>query len=142
MRKIAAILLLLLAVGPLCFAEGKEDGLTGLQNWRTDDSAVTAGTGMRLFGGLFLCLGVLGGVVFIARRYGGGVRPGTTGRLRVLERASLSTKSSVALIAVDGRDFIIASAGDSVAIQAVQQQGANSDRLINDLEELCENTQI
>ncbi len=143
MKRLVLALVVLLVSAPLCFGEQKPSALAGLQEWRTDDSAVTTGTGMRLFGGLFLCLGVLGGVVFVAKRYGvGGVSTSSTSRLKVLERASISNRSSVALIAIDGRDFLVASAGDSVAIQPIQQQGANSDLLIKDLEELCESSAL
>lgn len=117
---------------------------TGLNStWRTDESAVTTGTGIRMFGGLFICLGVLGAGVFVAKRFGiGGARLAGPVRLRVLERAALANRAAVCLVAVDGREFLIASSGDSVAIQSIQPQGANSDLLIKDLEELCESSAL
>ena len=69
----------------------------------------------RVLGALVLCLllAVGAAVVLKARLGGGGSAPrwlarGEPSRLRVVERVALGPQSSVALIAVDGREMLVA----------------------------------
>ncbi len=111
-------------------------------SWHTDESAVSVGTGMRMMGGLLLCLGVLGAGVYLLKR-AGLAKPNSrsSARMRVLERAPIGNRSNVSLVSIDGNDFLIATAGDSVAIQQVIKTSANND-ILQDLEALCENSQL
>ncbi len=72
-------------------------------------------TSARMIGGLFLCLGVFAIVVRLLKRHG--VRSGTgRRRIEVKERIALSSKASLTLVAIDNKEFLVASGSESVSI--------------------------
>ncbi len=71
----------------------------------------------RMIGGLLLCLGLFAAGIYAARRYmPQSSRVGKRRRLQLREKLHISSKMSATLIAVDNREFLIATSGDSVTV--------------------------
>jgi flagellar biogenesis protein FliO len=66
----------------------------------------------RSLGGLFICLGIFGAGVQIFRRYGLKQEMSSKSRLTLIERLHISPKSTLHLIALDGKEFIVATGSD------------------------------
>jgi len=75
-----------------------------------------SGSFLRMIGGLLLCLGAFAGGVRAYRKYLGQSPAGMRRRLAVLERVSVSQKGSVALITLDGKEFLVTCGTDSPRI--------------------------
>jgi flagellar biogenesis protein FliO len=77
-----------------------------------------------MIGGLFLCLGIFALGVRLFRRYAQGSQVAARRRIEVIERMQLSSKSSLLLVAVDNREFLIARGSESVQIVSNQSGSA------------------
>lgn len=66
----------------------------------------------RSLGGLFICLGIFGAGVQLFRRYGLKQDMGPKSRLTLIERLHISPKSTLHLISLDGKEFIVATGSD------------------------------
>lgn len=75
-------------------------------------------TGMfKMIGGLLLCLGLFAGGIHLLKRYAPhSKRRSNRRRLELREKLHISSKMTATLIAVDNREFLIATAGDSVTV--------------------------
>ena len=75
-------------------------------------------TGMfKMIGGLLLCLGLFAGGIHLLKRYAPHTkRHSKRRRLELREKLHISSKMTATLIAVDNREFLIATAGDSVTV--------------------------
>lgn len=73
-------------------------------------------SGARMFGGLLLCLGFLAAGVKLYQRFNPAAVVGRARRLEVRERVAISSKSSLTLVALDGKEFLVASGSDAVTI--------------------------
>ena len=77
---------------------------------------------LRMIGGLFLCFGLLGGGVHIYRRY---VLPRAMSdkrRLQIVERLPLSAKSSLLLVKLDGKEFMLSTGPEAARLIAPPRQ--------------------
>jgi hypothetical protein len=83
------------------------------------------GSALRMVGGLLLCLGLLAAGVRLQRRYGLGVAGSAKRRLQVLERVAISSKGALLLVALDGREFVLAT-GTEAAKLVLSQPRSNS----------------
>jgi flagellar biogenesis protein FliO len=79
-----------------------------------------------MVGALFFCLGVFAGGVHLYRRFAvkGGVS--SKRRLVVRERLTLSSKSSLTLVSLDGKEFVVASGSEHVTLIPTNTITANS----------------
>jgi flagellar biogenesis protein FliO len=72
---------------------------------------------LRMVGGLLFCLGLFAGGVQLYRRFCLGVSGGATQRrLRIIERVPLTQKGSLLLVALDGREFVLATGPDATSL--------------------------
>lgn len=77
-----------------------------------------AGSSFRMLGALLLCLGVFAlGLKIAVRLKGESLKPKRR-RLEVRERLSIAPKLSVTLIALDNREYLLASGAHSVTLVA------------------------
>ena len=67
----------------------------------------------RSFGGLFICLGIFGAGVQLYRRYGVPTGTSRKARLTLVERLQISPKGALHLVALDGREFIVATGSEA-----------------------------
>jgi flagellar biogenesis protein FliO len=101
---------------PLAVAE--EAALPGLALGGTHPGGLSSSimsTSARMIGGLFLCLGVFAVVVRLLKRHGARSGAGRR-RIEVRERIALSSKASLTLVAIDNKEFLVASGSESVSI--------------------------
>jgi flagellar biogenesis protein FliO len=70
----------------------------------------------RMIGGLLLCLGVFALGMRLMQKQGLKRRQGSQRRLEILEKIAISPKSSIALVALDNKEFLVASGSDAVQI--------------------------
>jgi flagellar biogenesis protein FliO len=75
-----------------------------------------AGSSLRMLGALLLCLGVFALGLKIAARIKGESFTPKRRRLEVRERLSIAPKISVTLIALDNREYLLASGANSVTL--------------------------
>jgi flagellar biogenesis protein FliO len=68
-----------------------------------------------MIGGLFLCLGVFALIVRLLKRHASRTGTGRR-RLEIRERIALSSKASLTLVAIDNREFLVASGSESVSM--------------------------
>jgi flagellar biogenesis protein FliO len=81
----------------------------------TDSGSVTASC-LRMVGALFFCLGVFAGGVHLYRKFGTKSGASSKRRMMVRERLSLSSKSALILVSLDGKEFIVASGSEHVTL--------------------------
>lgn len=74
----------------------------------------TTGSCLRMIGALCLCLGVFAGGVQLYKSRGGVSRLGSKRRLMIREKLPLSAKSSIFLVSLDGREFLVSSGPDQI----------------------------
>lgn len=74
----------------------------------------TTGSCLRMLGALCFCLGIFAGGIQLYRRYAGVSRIGSRRRLAVHEKLPLTSKSSLLLVSLDGREFLVSSGSDRV----------------------------
>jgi flagellar biogenesis protein FliO len=72
----------------------------------------TTGSLFKMLGGLLFCLGIFGGGIHLLKRYGGQAHVGGKRRLKVIERVSLTTKTSLLLVTFDGKEMLVAAGPD------------------------------
>jgi flagellar biogenesis protein FliO len=112
---VAAVAAVLLCTG----VAAAEPGQIGLSTIPTAEPISVSGSVVRMLGGLFLCIGAFTGGIHLYRKFllkgpiGGGRR------LTILERVSVSQKGSVALVSLDGREFLVTVGPDSPRIVPV-----------------------
>lgn len=68
---------------------------------------------LRMVGGLFLCLGMFGCGIHVYRRYVLPRTGSTQRRLQLVERLQISQKSSLVLVKLDGKEFIMSTGAES-----------------------------
>lgn len=79
------------------------------------DSSVTT-SAFRMIGALCLCLGVLGLGMKLSRKFGVGVNRSPHKRIEVREKIPLSSKTSLLLVAVDNREYLVTSGPENVTL--------------------------
>jgi len=77
-------------------------------------------TGFRLMKGLLLCLGVFAIGIYIAKRLG--LKPAVAGgkKIRILDRAALTPRSSLVLVEAEGKSVLVAVGSEHVALLEVK----------------------
>lgn len=86
------------------------------------DSFNAQSSALRMVGGLFLCLGLLGAGVHIYKRY---VLPRSLSsqrRMQVVERLQISPKSSLVLVKLDGKEFVMTTGSESTRVVPLQSR--------------------
>ena len=93
-----------------------ETPAVGIANFAASDSGSVTASCLRMVGALFFCLGVFAGGVHLYRKFGS--RGGTSSKRRMVvrERLSLSSKSALVLVSLDGKEFVVASGSEQVTI--------------------------
>ena len=71
---------------------------------------------IRMIGGLFLCMGVFGGGIHLYKKFIAKTSGGLRRRMTVIERLPVGQKSSLVLVALDGREFLIATGPDATTV--------------------------
>jgi len=110
LRCFVVICVVLLTGAGQCWAEGAAApaGLAAAQQFDMGSSL------RRMVGGFLFCLGLFGGGIQLYRRFClGGSGASTQRRMRILERVPLSQKGALLLIALDGREFVLATGPDA-----------------------------
>ena len=67
----------------------------------------------RMLGGFLFCLGLFGAGIHFYKRYFMQAGSRTERRLKIVERLPVSTKNSLLLVELDGREFLLATGPDS-----------------------------
>lgn len=86
------------------------------------DSFNAQSSALRMVGGLFLCLGLLGAGVHVYKRY---VLPRSLSsqrRMQVVERLQLSSKSALLLVTLDGKEFVMSTGSESARLVPLQSR--------------------
>ncbi len=91
-----------------------ESSTVAVVNFGAADSGSVTASCLRMVGALFFCLGIFAGGVHLYRRFGNKVGSASKRRMIVRERLSLSSKSALMLVSLDGREFIVASGSEHV----------------------------
>ena len=73
----------------------------------TQEPFNVTGSLIRMLDGLFLCVGLFGAAIHVYKRYVLKGRVGTGRRLSVVERVPVSSKGSLLLLSLDGREFVV-----------------------------------
>lgn len=120
---VGCLMLGVFAFSNLAFAEVTAVG--GMNFAATDSSSVTASC-LRMVGALFFCLGVFAGGIHLYRRFAAKGVGSSKRRLVVRERLALSSKSSLALVSLDGKEFVVASGSEHVTLVPTNAITANS----------------
>ena len=100
---------------PKCHATSSDAPLattlgSGLANGEPFDMTASMG---RMLGGFLFCLGLFGAGIHLYKRYLLPTAKGSSRRLRIVERLSVSQKNALLLVALDGRELLIATGPDS-----------------------------
>lgn len=83
-------------------------------DWRgTPDQFSGRSAALRMFGGLFVCLGVFFVGVRFYRKVAGVAAIPSKRRIKIIERISLTQKGSIALISVDNQEFLVGMGSDA-----------------------------
>jgi flagellar biogenesis protein FliO len=90
--------------------------VVGSANFAASDSSSVTASCLRMVGALFFCLGVFAGGVHLYRKFGSRVGTSSKRRMIVRERLSLSSKSALVLVSLDGKEFVVASGSEHVTI--------------------------
>ncbi len=99
-----------------CGAEALDPAKTVAASFATQNESSLASSGTRMIGGLFLCLGVFAFGVRMFKKYTAGTQVASRRRIEIRERVQLSSKSSLLLVAVDNREFLVARGSETVQI--------------------------
>lgn len=86
------------------------------------DSFNAQSSALRMVGGLFLCLGLLGAGVHVYKRC---VLPRSLSsqrRMQVVERLQLSSKSALLLVKLDGKEFVMSTGSESARLVPLQSR--------------------
>ena len=96
-----------------------------LQFATTDSASVTASC-LRMVGALFFCLGVFAGGIHLYRRVATKAGVVSKRRMVVRERLAISSKSSLVLVSLDGKEFVVASGAENVTLVPTNVITSNS----------------
>lgn len=121
-RLVAAVAAVLLCSG----IAAAEPGQIGLSAMPTAEPISVSSSVVRMLGGLFLCIGAFTGGIHLYRKFLLKGAIGSSRRLAVLERVSVSQKGSVALVSLDGREFLVTVGPDSPRIVPVSDARGGS----------------
>jgi flagellar biogenesis protein FliO len=88
----------------------------GVVNFGANDSGSATASCLRMVGALFFCLGVFAGGVHLYRKFVHKVGTASKRRMIVRERLSLSSKSALILVSLDGKEFVVASGSEHVTL--------------------------
>ncbi len=86
------------------------------------DSFNAQSSALRMVGGLFLCLGLLGAGVHVYKRYVVPRSSASQRRMQVVERLQLSPKSALLLVTLDGKEFVMATGSESTRFVPLQSR--------------------
>lgn len=103
-----------------------EPGQIGLNAVASAEPISVSGSVVRMLGGLFLCIGAFAGGIHLYRKFLLKGPIGSGRRLEILERVAVSQKGSVALVSLDGREFLITAGADSPRIVPVSAARGDS----------------
>jgi flagellar biogenesis protein FliO len=106
-----------------CWAETLDPTRAVAASFAAQGESSLASSSARMIGGLFLCLGVFAFGVRMFKKYTSGPQVASRRRIEVRERVQLSSKSSLLLVAVDNREFLVARGSETVQI-VPNQSGA------------------
>jgi len=90
------------------------------QSGPSADSFNAQSSALRMVGGLFLCLGLLGAGVHVYKKY---VLPRSLSsqrRMQVVERLQISAKSALVLVKLDGKEFVMTTGSESTRLVPLQ----------------------
>jgi len=88
----------------------------GVTSFGAADSGSVTASCLRMVGALFFCLGVFAGGVHLYRRCATKAGGLSKRRMVVRERLALSSKSSLVLVSLDGKEFVVASGSENVTL--------------------------
>jgi|GEM_PF-2040569 len=71
---------------------------------------------LRMLGALCFCIGILAIGVRIARRFGGAPKLSRRRRIEVREKTALSSKAALFVVAVDNREYLVASCSNAISV--------------------------
>lgn len=71
---------------------------------------------LRMIGGLFLCLGCFGGGLHMYKRFVVPRSKSDKRRLQIVERLPLSSKSSLLLVRLDGKEFMLSTGAEAARL--------------------------
>lgn len=101
------------------------------------ESTLTTST-LRMLGALCFCLGILGIGVRIARRFAGAPTSSRRRRIEVRDKTALSSKATLFLVAVDNREYLIASCSNSISVTPAHS--ITTPLFAESLDEVCQAT--
>lgn len=116
-------------------AQGGETPATSttLKPWRPD-ALEPSGTPFLMFKGLGVCLAVLLIGAWIVKKTGLAKPRTGSGRIKILERCPLSTKSSIVLLEIEGKSILVAVGPEQVTLLS---EGGKDSRFEQSLEDEC-----
>lgn len=88
----------------------------GAMNFAASDSGSVTASCLRMVGALFFCLGVFAGGIHLYRKFALKAVGTSKRRMVVRERLALSSKSSLVLVSLDGKEFVVASGSENVTL--------------------------
>lgn len=114
---VAVWVTIIVALTTFASAHGEE---TGTRQWSTSTSSATPdvpsfsaqSSVLRMVGGLFLCVGLFGFGIHLYKRYLLPRSLSSDRRLRVVERLQLTQKSSLLLVTLDGKEFLLSTGAE------------------------------
>ncbi len=86
------------------------------------DSFSAQSSALRMVGGLFLCLGLLGAGVHIYKKYVLPRAMSSQRRMQIVERLQISPKSALILITLDGKEFVMTSGSETTRLVPLQSR--------------------
>ena len=99
------------------------------------DSFSAQGSTLRMLGGLFFCIGIFGFGVHLFKRYGLPRAGVDKRRLHIIERVSLTAKSSLLLVKLDGREFLLTAGAEQSRLISLPREEVGV--FTEDLDEAC-----
>jgi flagellar biogenesis protein FliO len=99
-------------------------------------SPTMVGSTLKMIGGLCFCLGLLAVGVRVMKKYTACQGPTRRRRIEIREKVALSGKASLFLVAVDNREYLVASGSDSTSI--TETHSVTTPLFAESLAELCE----
>jgi flagellar biogenesis protein FliO len=107
-----------------CWAEALDPANSVAASFASHQESSLASSSARMFSGLFLCLGVFAFGIKVYKKYASGPQIVSRRRIEIRERVQLSSKSSLILVAVDNREFLVARGSETVQIVPNQSGSA------------------
>ena len=100
------------------------------------DSFSARGSTLRMLGGLFFCIGIFGFGVHLFKRYGLPRAGVDKRRLHIIERVSLTAKSSLLLVRLDGRESLLTAGAEQSRLISLPKDDVAG--FSEDLDEACD----